>query len=354
MFFLKIKKNILILLLLIFASCASKVSCPDKVGCDELVMDSYKIKEGKSAILEMQGFEIASLDPTLLKTRENYIENLDVLNIFIYHPKRKDLEDFFLKISNLNGFIVKGYKIDIPNIDSIDVKNLTLDQANKKIENRIKQELEDVKVFTSYKTRNTQIVKIAGLSSISTYDVDGKKRLFDLLSDAKLPIHANLFKSYIIRDKKFLNVDFYKLLKEGDMSYNIVLKSGDKVYIASDTSNIAILGEVKNPNVINATNGFMPIKEAIAKAGGITSNADSLNIQVIRGSIVNPKIYLISFKHILYLRDDALLLMPGDIVYVSTNPIANWNKFVSQMLPTVGIVNSAVQGFKNLGLFINE
>jgi polysaccharide export outer membrane protein len=98
----------------------------------------------------------------------------------------------------------------------------------------------------------------------------------------------------------------------------------------------------------------MPIKEAIAKSGGITANADSLNIQIIRGSLINPKIYILSFRHILYLKDHALLLMPGDIIYVSERPITTWNRFITQLLPTIGIVDSAVKGFKNLGLFINE
>jgi polysaccharide export outer membrane protein len=354
MFFQKIKKNILILLLLIFQSCNYKSAHPPRAGVDELVEDSYKISNGKNEILEMMGYENTSLDPSLLIEDKEYLENSDVLNISIYHPKRKDLEELYSKLSNLNEFTIKDYNLTLPNLDPIDVKDLNIKDLNKKIENIFKKEIEDIKLLISYKSKKIKEVSIAGLSSISSLEIKNNTRLFDLVTQVKIPISANLFKSYILRDNKFLAVDFYKLIKEGDMSYNIFLKDKDKIYISQESSNAYVIGEVKNPNVINLTNGFMPIKEAIAKSGGITANADGLNIQIIRGSLINPKIYILSFRHVLYLRENALLLMPGDIIYVSAKPIITWNRFITQLLPTIGIVDSAVRGFKNLGLFINE
>jgi polysaccharide export outer membrane protein len=354
MFFQKIKKNILILLLLIFQSCNYKSSHIPKSGVDELVEDSYKIINGKNEILEMMGYENTSLDPSLLKMDKECLKNLDVLNIQVYHSKRKDLEEQYSKLSNLNEFTIKDYKLSLPNLNQINVKDLSIEEVNQKLKNIFNREIEDIKLNISYKSKKIKKVSIAGLSSISSLEITNNTRLFDLLAQVKIPLNANLFKSYILRDDKFLAIDFYKLIKEGDMSYNIFLKDKDKIYISQESSNVYVIGEVKNPNVINLTNGFMPIKEAIAKSGGITANADSLNIQIIRGSLINPKIYILSFRHILYLKDHALLLMPGDIIYVSERPITTWNRFITQLLPTIGIVDSAVKGFKNLGLFINE
>ena len=39
----------------------------DALGADEFVIDSYKIKEGKFSILEMEGKPLLTHDPTLLK-----------------------------------------------------------------------------------------------------------------------------------------------------------------------------------------------------------------------------------------------------------------------------------------------
>ncbi len=55
---------------------------------------------------------------------------------------------------------------------------------------------------------------------------------------------------------------------------------------------------------------------------------------MIRGNLQNPKIYVLSWDHIIHLPNDSLLLMPGDTVYVTEKPITQWNRFIDQLLPS--------------------
>ncbi len=304
-------------------------------GAEELVLDSYKIQDGKYAILEMEGAKIEDLDPALLDEHHDVIEEGDVLNISLYHPTRNDLISAIERIKSGVGFQVVEGTINLPDLGLIKVQGLSIEQAKNRIDLAYKEELEDAQIFLSYKDRLEKRVELAGEVKTPSIPIDGKTRLFDVVSRAQVPTSANLFLSYVVRKDHFVPVDLSKLLLKGDMSQNIVMKGGDKIYIASPTSsNVMMLGEVVQRGLVPVTSGSIPLREALAKAGGIPFTGDRSFIQVIRGNILKPKIYTLHWKHIVRLPSKSLLLIPGDIVYVAATPITEWNRFISQLFPS--------------------
>lgn len=240
---------------LFLTSCSGPCMGRDLFGADEFVLDSYKIREGKFSILEMEGVAFQELD---------------------------------------DGFFDK-------------------DQD----------------------TCSAGTVALAGLVSVPSVFVDGKTRLYDVLSCAKIPVEANLFKSYLIRQGKILPVDLSKLLQDGDMSQNILMEGGDKIYIAEASSaSLMVMGEVNHERVISLPKGYMSLRQALAEAGGISYTGDKSYIQVIRGNLCKSKIYTLSWEHIIHLPNESLLLMPGDMVYVVAKPITEWHRFISQVFPS--------------------
>ena len=241
-------KNFKLFLLLIFCffGCTNPPyrGC-DVLGVDEFIIDSYKIKEGKFSILEMEGKPFPPLSPELLQEYKDVIQNGDVLEIAFYHPTRSDLTRAIAEIGATVGFRVSECKIHLPDLPCVCIAGLTLDEAKEKIEEEYRKELPDVSIFLEYKERLERKVDLAGLVKVANLPVNGKLRLFDALAKAQVPPNANLFKSYVVRDNAFLPVDLYKLIKEGDMSQNIVLRGGDKIYIADPAaSTLMVLGEV--------------------------------------------------------------------------------------------------------------
>lgn len=325
---------VLLLLALTFTSCSSPYMGKDLYGADEFVMDSYKIREGKFSILEMEGKCTEELDAELLEEYEDQIHENDILNIALYHPKRTDLTQAVAAINQTIGYQVIHGKIRLPDAPPFDVANLTLDEAREKIESFYNQQIQDTEIFVAYQDRIERKVELIGLTGLASVPVNGKMRLYDMLSKARIPPEANLFKSYVLRDNEMLAVDLCKLIKEGDMSQNIVMRGGDKVYIApTNAASLMVMGEVGCEKVIALPNGFVSLRQALAEAGGIPYTGDKSYIQVIRGNICNPKIYTLSWEHVIHLPNDSLLLMPGDIVYVASKPITEWNRFISQLLP---------------------
>lgn len=318
----------------------------DQYGADEFVMDSYKIREGKFSILELEGAEPEELDAALLEDYKDVICDDDVLQVAIFHPKREDISEAVRSIGQSVGFRVEGGKVKLPDLPPVAVSGLTLEEAREKIQKLYNDHIRDAEVFLAYRERIVRKVELAGLVSIPSVPVDGKMRLYDVLSKAKVPPEANLFKSYVARCGKLLPVDMIKLLKDGDMSQNIVMHGGDKIYIAEPSAaSLMVMGEVGAERIINLPFGSMSLRHALAQAGGIPYTGDKSYIQVIRGSISQPKIYTLAWEHVIHLPNESLLLMPGDIVYVAAKPITEWNRFISQVIPSIGGVERGVSSW---------
>jgi polysaccharide biosynthesis/export protein len=320
------------------------------MGADEFVMDSYKIKQGKFAILEMEGIEFEELSPDAMAEYKDVIAEDDILNIALYHPKRKDLMEAvqFINI-NVGGFRVYEGAISLPDIPSIYVAGLTLDEAKETLEVAFSEQIQDVELFVTYQDRLTRKVELTGMVAHATVPVDGKKRLYEVLANAKIPSDANLFLSYVIRNGSPLAVDLYKLLNEGDMCQNIVMRGGDKIFIANKAdSSVMMMGEVNNPRPVHLPYGFMSLREALVYAGGIPFTGDKHRIQVIRGDLECPRIYVLAWEHIIHLSNNSLLLIPGDTVYVSAKAITEWNRFISQLLPSAQVFQTGYGMYRSV------
>ena len=331
-----------ILLLFLCAACNRPCHQYDLFGADEFVIDSYKIRGGKLAILDMEGVEVGELPCDAMEEYTDLIAEDDILNIAVYHPKRRDVMDSIQFINTTIGFRVSEGCVNFPDIPPVSVIGLTLDQARASIQSNYREHIQNIEVFVAYKDRLSHKVELTGSVQTPVIAVDGKIRLYEVLAKARVPNNANFFKSYIVRDGISLPIDIHQLMNEGDMTQNIVMRGGDKIFIASPSDSTAmVMGEVGAPRVVPLPYGYLSIREALVMAGGIPFTGNRNCIQVIRGNLQNPKIYLLSWEHIIHLPNDSLLLMPGDTVYVSEKPITQWTRFIDQLLPScVGVVNA--------------
>ncbi len=346
--------RVLIGMCLLLACCTNPPYRSSEVlGAEDFVMDSYQIREGKFAILSMEGKEYTELSPELLEEYSDKINEGDVLKLALYHPTRHDLVDSVRAIGQEVGFRVTQGVLNLPDLPPVAIEGLTLHEAQKKIEELYRAQIQDVNVFITYKDRILRKVELAGLVQVPNIPVDGRLRLFETLSIAKVPPQANLFKSYVVRDDQLLPVDLFKLLKEGDMSQNVVMRGGDKVYIAdASASTLMVLGEVHKERVVDLPDGFMTLRKAIGEAGGLLPSGDRSYIQIIRGNILHPKIYTLNWEHVVRLPSDSMLLIPGDIVYVAARPLSEWNRFVNDLLPTLIAFDLITKGIKSVGIDI--
>lgn len=336
------------LMLMMATSCSSPCHNYPVMGAEEFVMDSYTIRQGKLAILEMEGIEVQELPPEAMEEYQDVIAEDDILNIAVYHPSRKDLMQSIQFINEtVGGFRVYQGRVDIPDIPPVEVVGLTLEEARLKLQAKYREQIQDVEVFVNYRDRLTRKVELTGLVGVPTVPVDGKIRLYEVIAKAHVSPQANLFMSYVMRDGCPLAIDLHQLVNQGDMCQNIVMHGGDKVFIANPTdASVMVMGEVGIPKAISLPYGYMSLREALVIAGGIPFTGDKRHIQVIRGNLQDPKIYVLAWEHIIHLPNDSLLLMPGDTIYVSEKPITQWNRFIEQLLPSFAGVQTGYTTYR--------
>lgn len=337
-----IRYLLLLAILISFTSCSRTCYHYDIYGADEFVMDSYKIRQGKLSILELEGTELGEISSEMMEEYTDVIAEDDILNIAVYHPKRRDVVEAIQFINKEIGFKVTNGSVNFPDIPPIEVEGLTLEEARIKIQNSYQEQIQDMEIFLTYRDRLSRKVELTGAVATPVIAVDGKMRLYEILAKAHVPNNANFFKSYVVRDGCQLPVDLHRLINEGDMCQNIVVRGGDKIFIAAPSdSNVMVMGEVNSPRAVPVPYGFVSIKEAIVAAGGIPFTGSRDCIQVIRGNLLCPKIYVLSWDHIVHLPNDSMLLMPGDTVFVSEKPITQWNRFIDQLLPSCAGIQNA-------------
>lgn len=131
---------------------------------------------------------------------------------------------------------------------------------------------------------------------------------------------ADLPRSFIVRGRQRLALDFEKLFFEGDLTQNVEIEPGDFIYFASAISNdVYVLGEVGQPGVFGFTPRLTALG-AIAVRGSFGPAAYRGRVLVIRGSLATPEKIVVDVNAVLRGEAPDVPLQPKDIVYVSRRP----------------------------------
>lgn len=153
---------------------------------------------------------------------------------------------------------------------------------------------------------------------------------------------ADLNHAFIARNGKVLPVDFVRLIRQGDLRYDISLQSGDYIYIPSGLAQeVYILGEVNNP-MLFAYREDMPMSRTLAQAEGFTADADLKRIHIIRGSLFNPTVIMINFDAVLNGKAREVALEPGDIVYVPPTGLTSFARIIDKITPTIQAIQTGL------------
>lgn len=148
--------------------------------------------------------------------------------------------------------------------------------------------------------------------------------------------NADLPGSVLVRDGQILPVNFEKLLRDGDVSHNVLLKVNDVILVPDiKYKRVLVLGEVSRPGVIHLRTE-VTLLESIAMAGGFTADAKKKTVLVMKGGFANTRVLTVNVSALTQPGAGAenVRLEPGDIVVVPRTIVADVVKFF-QNLSTV-------------------
>lgn len=230
--------------------------------------------------------------------------------------------------------------INAPFIGPVSVKGLSIRQLELAITEPLARDyFVNPQVNIRVKEYHSLHYYISGaVKSPGMYEVSSNTSLMELLAKAGgvLPERGNV--AYILREsvelieqkeaiedfilvKDPIKIDLKKLLDLGDMSFNVMLKPGDVVYIPLEKtldlaeSKIYVEGEVKKPGVYDFQVGLTAMNACIM-AGGFDKFAAPNRTKIIRKNKKNQGIIKINLDEVREGKIPDIELKPGDRIYV--------------------------------------
>jgi polysaccharide export outer membrane protein len=275
----------------------------------------------------------------------------DVLTIGVWDHPELTIPAAVQRSAEFDGFKVQpDGTITFAYAPKVPALGMTVSQVREELVKRLSRVIEDpqidVKVvsFISQKVYVTGEVKQPGVFPVTETPLT----LIDAITQAGGLNERADWKTVTFtrgNDTEVIRLDdFYS---KGDISQNRLLQHGDVVHVSrNDQRNVYVLGDVKRAGTVEINRYGLNLAEALSEVGGIDErSADANGIFVLRkrdlerdGVIAD--VYQLHAKNIASLvLAEQFELGPQDIVYVTSAPLARWNKVISLLLPALTSVD---------------
>jgi polysaccharide export outer membrane protein len=185
------------------------------------------------------------------------------------------------------GFII------IPDVGQISVNNLTMDQFRTLLRQRLGRSYSGIQAGTTRfnvsvtRLRTNQVYVAGEVAQPSAYQLSSLATVLNALYAAGGLLETANFREIVVRrgGDAIATYDFYDFLLRGDTRNDIMLQSGDVVFVPTYGKRASISGAVVRPAVYDLTQGET-LTDLVAAAGGFRPEAALTRISIAR--IVPP------------------------------------------------------------------
>ncbi len=284
----------------------------------------------------------------------------DVLNIIVYDHPELTIPAGSERSAEESGTLVHADgRIYYPYIGNIQVEGMTVNEIRRVLTNRLSTYITDPQLEVSVAAFRSKKFYISGaVDSPGTQPITNvPMSVLDAISQAGgATENANWHQVTLTRDGKEMTISLYEMLKQGDLTQNALMRPGDVLHVSSaENQNISVLGQVRDPGTIQAGMERLSLTDALSRVGGVDENrAEPSGIFVIRG---NPPgsdkmatVYQLDISNAVALNMGThFTLQPQDVVYVTSAPLARWNKVISLLLPSISLPGSVAETSGDVG-----
>lgn len=314
------------------------------------IIDSSLINTQKQARVAAR--PISSLNNINTSNYEYKLGVGDVLTIGVWDHPELTIPAAVQRTAEFDGFRVqKNGTITYAYAPNIPAAGKTVGEVRNELVKRLSRVIEDPQVdvkvvgFKSQKAYVTGEVKQPGVYPVTEIPLT----LIDALSQA-----GGLTEEADWRTVTFTRGNTTEVIKlddfyaHGDISQNRLLQNGDIVHVSrNDAQKVFVLGDVKRAGSVTLNRYGLNLAEALSDSGGLNENtADANGVFVLRKSNVEQtgiiaNVYQLHAKNIAAMvLAEQFELQPHDIVYVTSAPLARWNRVISLLLPSVATVDN--------------
>ncbi|AUJ68890.1 MULTISPECIES: polysaccharide export protein [Pseudoalteromonas] len=318
---------------------------------DSQLVQEHKIKRAK----QIDHSSLAGIDVS------NYEYRLgvgDVITIGVWDHPELTIPAAVQRTAEFDGFRVQADgTINFAYAPKVPAAGRTVTELRTDLAKRLSRVIEepqiDVKVvgFKSQKAYVTGEVTKPGVYPITETPVT----LIDAINQAGgLTESADWETVTFTRGDKTEVIQLDDFYAEGDISQNRLLRHGDIVHVSrNDKRNVYVLGDVIKAGKVDVNRYGLSLAEALTDVGGFNERtADANGVFVLRKRDLQKDgvladVYQLHAKNVASLvLAEQFELEPQDIVYVTSAPLARWNKVISLLLPSLSTVD-AIQDIEN-------
>lgn len=245
-----------------------------------------------------------------------------------------------------NGYDVSanGY-IQFPYLGPLKVQDLTTYQIRALVIKRIATYVNDPQVTVRVQAYRHNRIYVDGevrTPGLQTTD-DIPPTLPEILNRAGgFTANADRSELLLTRDGHTTRIDLPRLVRTGINPESIMLKNGDMLRVGSrDDNRVYVLGEALKAQSQTMHDGELTLAQALGEAGGVTpETSNPRQIYVIRRAANgHAQIYHLDAQSpVAFVLASGFELEPRDIVYVDPAAIVRWNRVISNLLPSYGVV----------------
>ena len=234
-----------------------------------------------------------------------------------------------------------------PYVGTFNVAGKTVPEIRQELATLLSEYFPDPQVEVRVAEFNSQTAVIAGaVANPARYALEiTPTYLLDLVAKARQNVDIADISRVTIRrggHTYFVNLDAF--VRSGRVGSNPLILDGDTIFVPERIPQEAfVLGEVTRTSSIDITNRDVSLTQILSESGGLNArDADARGVFVFRRSGQTVTVFQLNLTNpSAYLTGARFSIKAQDVVYVTAAPVTLWNRLISDLLPSVGLYQTA-------------